>query len=115
MADRSSNATVGALMLVAGGIIGAGIALLFAPQSGKRTRRQIARYARSVRNEAEEMAREAAHSVTELTENLSEKTSDLVARGSEVAEDWRRHLLDSIDEGQKSLERQRKKLGQLWK
>jgi len=42
MAENNNSAMVGALMLVAGGIIGAGVALLFAPQSGKRTRKEIA-------------------------------------------------------------------------
>lgn len=114
MADRSNSATVGAIMLVAGGVIGAGLALLFAPQSGKKTRKQISRYARTVRNETEELIRDAAHSVTEMAEDLGEKTADLVERGSEVAEDWRRHLIDSIERGQKSLEKQRKKLQQIW-
>jgi hypothetical protein len=31
-----------------------------------------------------------------------------------VADDWRQHLLDSIEQGQKSLDKQRKKLMQLW-
>lgn len=46
MSDRDNNATVGAMMLVAGGVIGAGLAILFAPQSGKKTRRQIVRYSK---------------------------------------------------------------------
>ena len=36
MDENNNNAMVGALMLVAGGIIGAGVALLFAPQTGKK-------------------------------------------------------------------------------
>jgi gas vesicle protein len=115
MADRNNSAAIGAMMLVAGGVIGAGLALLFAPQSGRRTRRQIGRYAKKVCNETEELARDAAHSITEMAENLSDKTSDLIERGGEVAEDWRRHLMDSIEEGQKSLDKQRKKLAQMWK
>ena len=53
MADRDNSAMVGALMLVAGGIIGAGVALLFAPQSGQKTRKDITRYAKKVRRKAE--------------------------------------------------------------
>ena len=115
MADRHNSATtVGAMMLVAGGVIGAGVALLFAPQSGERTRRDIARRSRKARNQTEKMVREAAESVTELVEDLGDKTSDLVDRGGEVAESWRQHLLESIDRGQKNLEKQRQKLSQRW-
>lgn len=114
MADRNNNAVVGAMMLLAGGVIGAGLALLYAPQSGERTRKQISRYAKKVRNETEEMIRDAAHAVTDMTDDLGEKTSELARRGGEVAEDWRHTLLDSIEQGQKSLDKQRKKLMQLW-
>jgi gas vesicle protein len=114
MADKNNSAVVGAMMLVAGGVIGAGLALLYAPQSGERTRKQISRYTRKVRNETEEMMRDAAHAVTDMAEELGDKTSELAKRGGEVAEDWRQHLLDSIEQGQKSLEKQRKKLMQLW-
>ena len=114
MTDRDSNATVGALMLVAGGVIGAGMALLFAPQSGRKTRRQIARYGRKVRNEAEEMVRETAETVSEMIEDLGDRTSEVVDRGSEVADGWRRQLLETLDRGQKNLEKQRKRLTQLW-
>ncbi len=114
MSDRENSATVGAMMLVAGGVIGAGLALLFAPQSGKKTRRQIVRYSKKVRNEAEAKIQDAAHSVSDFVEDLNEKTADLLEQGSEVADDWRRHFMDAIDNGQKALEKQKKKLSQLW-
>jgi gas vesicle protein len=102
------------MMLLAGGVIGAGLALLYAPQSGERTRKQISRYAKKVRNETEEMIRDAAYAVTDMAEDLGEKTSELARRGGEVTNDWRQHLLDSIEQGQKSLDKQRKKLQQMW-
>lgn len=115
MANDNRTAAVGALMLVAGGVIGSGLALLFAPQSGRKTRKQIVRYGRRVHSNAEEMAREVADTVTDLVENLGEKTGDLFEHGGEIAEDWRKYLLDRLEHGQKSLERQRKRLVQVWK
>lgn len=114
MAERDNNATVGAMMLVAGGVIGAGLALLYAPQSGKKTRKQIVRCGRRVRNETERKMRDAAETVTEMAEDLGDKTRDLVESGAEAAEDWRRHLLDAIEKGQKNLERQRQRLLKHW-
>lgn len=114
MAQNNGRTTVGALMLVAGGIIGAGLAILYAPQSGTKTRRQLSRCAHRVRNDAEEMIRDTAESVTDAVEELSERTSDLLDRGGDVADDWRRYLLDALDRGQKGLEKQRKRLDQIW-
>lgn len=114
MSERNHSATIGSLMLLSGGIIGAGLAILYAPQSGKKTRKQIVRYGKKVRNEAEETAREAANYVAEMVDNLSDHTSDLVDRGGDIASYWRKNLVDSIENGQKALEKQAKKLSSLW-
>ena len=114
MANRDHTALVGSLMLLAGGTIGAGLALLFAPQSGKKTRKEVRRYARRARSRAEEMASDVADSVTDMVAELGDRTSELVERGGDVAEDWRKHLLEKLEEGQKSIEQQRRKLRQLW-
>lgn len=115
MDENQKATTVGALMLMAGGLIGAGMGMLFAPQSGRKTRKQIGRYAKKVRNETEAMIRDSADAVSEAVEDLGEKTSDMLERGGDVAEEWRKHLLDTLDQGQKNLDRQRKKLADLWK
>jgi gas vesicle protein len=114
MANDDNRTTAGALMLLAGGIIGASLAILYAPQSGVKTRRQLTRCARRARNDAESMIHEAAETVSDAVEDLGEKTADLIDRGGDVAEDWRSYLLNAIDRGQKELEKQRKKLDQLW-
>jgi gas vesicle protein len=114
MARRNNSGTLGAIMLIAGGIIGAGSALLLAPQSGQRTRRQISRSSRRALSQAEEMVKEAADSVSEVMDDLGDKTSDIFERGGEVAESWRNHLLESLDQGQKNLEKQRKRLSERW-
>ena len=57
--DKNTNILVSFLI---GGIVGAGLALLFAPQSGKKTRKQLA-----------EMADEAKDYATDYTKKLKEK------------------------------------------
>ena len=49
MSNRDNNVVVGAALLVAGGIIGAGVALLFAPQSGERTRKDLVRLGKKLK------------------------------------------------------------------
>ncbi|MCP3176271.1 YtxH domain-containing protein [Desulfuromonas sp. KJ2020] len=114
MSERENNATVGAMMLVAGGVIGAGLALLFAPQSGKKTRKQIVRYSKKVRNEAEARIQDTVHSLADFVEDLNDRTSEMLSQGEEVAEEWRRQFVDAIESGQKSLEKQKKKLSKNW-
>ena len=53
MEDRENKVAAAALLILAGGIVGAGLALLFAPQTGQRTRKDIARYARKSKTRAE--------------------------------------------------------------
>ncbi len=113
--EGKDRTLLAASMLIAGGIIGAGVALLMAPQSGERTRRQIGRYARKVRSNAEELVRDASESVHDLVEELSSKTSELIEQGEDVASDWRDSFLQSLDRGEKTLEKQRRRLTRLWK
>lgn len=113
--ETRDRTVLAAAMLIAGGIIGAGVALLLAPQSGDRTRRQIGRIARKARSRAEEMAREASESVQDLVEDLSSKTSELIEQGEDVASEWRNSFLHSLDRGEKALEKQRRRLARLWK
>ena len=50
--DRSRSILVA---LVVGGLVGAGVALLLAPQSGKRTRQQIADLAEALKDYASDL------------------------------------------------------------
>jgi len=50
--DRTRSVLVA---LVVGGLVGAGLALLLAPQSGKRTRQQIADLAEDLRDYASDL------------------------------------------------------------
>lgn len=110
MAENDKSAMVGALMLVAGGIIGAGVALLFAPQSGERTRRDIGRYVKRTRRRAGEMAEEFSDAVSDMVDAVSERAADLVEQGKDVALDTKKDLLKVLEEGQAALQKQRAKL-----
>jgi len=109
MSNRN-GATVGAMMLVAGGIIGAGVALLFAPQSGKRTRKDISRYAKKTRDKASDMVDDLTDSVSDLVDSVTEKTGDLIDQGRHLAKDAKKEMLSSIEHGLDKLEKQRNKL-----
>jgi gas vesicle protein len=113
MAENNNNAVVGALMLVAGGVIGAGLALLFAPQSGERTRKDIVRYSKKVRRKAEGIVDDFADSVSEMVETVAEKAEDILDKGKDMAYEAKKDLLKAIEDGQEKLEKQRVKLVKL--
>jgi gas vesicle protein len=110
MENKDNKMAAAALMLVAGGIIGAGIALLYAPQSGERTRRDLCRSARKVKTRADEVVDDLAVNITDLVDTIGDKTDDLVERGKEVAAGAKKDLIKLIEEGAAKLEKFRTKL-----
>ena len=77
MAFRGSNTMTDALMLVGGGVLGAGLALLFAPYSGAKSRKKIRRFGRTVGNKSDRMMR-----------NISGFADTVGGRASKVANLW---------------------------
>lgn len=114
MADKDNSALVGALMLVAGGIIGAGVALLVAPQSGKETREDIARYARRTRKRAGHMVEDFTDAFSDVVDTVVDKSSDILDKGKDLAADTKKEIMKAIEEGQDRLEREKKRLAKMF-
>ena len=75
MADRGDGS--GFLMgLLLGGIIGAGLALLFAPQSGKRTREDI-----------KEFTEKTTDTIRDISERAKKEIGELYEKGRELVEE----------------------------
>lgn len=113
MEDREKKVTAAALLLLAGGIVGAGVALLFAPQSGQRTRKDIVRYAKKTKNRAGEAVGDLSANISELVDTLGEKTDDLLEKGKDAAGGARKDLMRLIEEGSSRLEQFRTKLSRM--
>ena len=88
MQEEQDN-TSGALWFIAGVAIGSTIALLYAPASGKHTRRRIASKARSGRERIETQGRD-----------MMDKGRELYDRGREIADD----AADMFERGRKLME-----------
>lgn len=107
MEERDKNIAAAALLLVAGGIIGAGVALLFAPQSGSRTRKDLVRYAKKAKRRADEAVDEVSATVSELVEQFEEKARDAVRDGVDTGGKAKKDLIQLIEEGASKLEKLR--------
>ena len=113
MEERDNKVAAAALLIVSGGIIGAGLALLLAPQSGSKTRKDIFRYSRKVRNRADEAVDDLASNVNNLVDAIGEKTDELVEKGKDVAGGARKDLIRLIEEGASKLEKFRSILSRM--
>ncbi|MCE5313222.1 MAG: YtxH domain-containing protein [Nitrospiraceae bacterium] len=107
--DRDTSLKIGVAFL-AGGLIGAGIALLYAPQSGKKTRRDIQRTARKLKNAGYEIVDETIEKVSEVVEDVKDRAEELLHQGKELTDDVRKDLASRLDSIQKLVEKQKKKI-----
>ena len=110
MSQRDNKIAAAALLMVTGGIIGAGIALLFAPQSGEKTRRDLYRGAKKVKMRSEDAVENLSESILDLVDTIEEKTDELVEKGKDVTVSARKDLIRLIEEGASKLEKFRTKL-----
>jgi gas vesicle protein len=79
---RSGGAGTGIAMFLLGAAIGAGVALLFAPQSGEETRADLRRGAR----------------------RLKRKARDIVDQGGEVVDDLKRQGRSAVKDARSAIE-----------
>jgi len=95
---------------ITGSLIGAGIALLYAPQSGERTRQEIKEKAERTIIKAQKIEEEIKDSVNQLIGDIRSRVNLLIEEGKDIAEDKKQEILAAIEAGKKALEEQRDKL-----
>jgi gas vesicle protein len=113
MSVWDNGKAVGALTLVGGAMIGAGIALLFAPGSGERTRRGISLTARKAGRRMRRAARDFSDDVSGLADGLEQTAGNLREKGKEIAQGAGRSLRDTLEAGEELLVRQKERLANI--
>jgi gas vesicle protein len=101
----SDNKDFGAFLIgfIVGGLTGAAVSLLFAPQSGEETRELIHDKAIQLRDRAAETVEEARLRAEEAIEQAKQKTEEWTKLVKEQAEDL-------VEKGEKAIEEGREKL-----
>jgi gas vesicle protein len=102
MADEVVNRNTAAA-LIAGALLGAGVALLFAPQSGRKTRRDIRQFAEKVGNKAEAARLELQRSIDNIIGDVEEKLQEGLAGGMEWTDSKIADLQRVLDAAKKSI------------
>lgn len=82
--ERNSTPGIGAFLL--GAVIGAGIALLFAPKSGEETQQEIRERAHRLKDAAEDRLRKAQAQVEEALDDVRDELRDRVESVKEAVE-----------------------------
>jgi len=82
---------------VAGSLLGAGIAILLAPQSGKKTRRDIIHLGRVARNKAEGLQLQLRHACEDWTDKVMDEVQDGFGRSREWTEKTQQGILHALD------------------
>lgn len=98
-----------------GGILGVGCALLFAPQSGEKTRRDISRFTRRVSDDAKEKAEDVVLAIEDLADRIGDKISETASKGKELEEGVRKKILSAVENSLKAIEKQKTRLTKLIK
>ncbi|HJZ12214.1 MAG TPA: YtxH domain-containing protein [Acidobacteriota bacterium] len=98
------------LTILTGGLIGASVALLLAPQSGKKTRRQLVRYGRKAGLRAQDFVSEIGNAMDHVLGDILDFRAEGVVKGKELTARAREEILNVLDAGKKYIEQERTKL-----
>ncbi|MBK9305683.1 MAG: YtxH domain-containing protein [Nitrospira sp.] len=93
-----SSGAVG-LVFVAGGLLGAAVALLLAPQSGRQSREQLQGY-----------ARRAEEGVQEWADKTTEGVEQVLSKGREFIKDKQTIVTEAVEVGRAAMHRERERL-----
>jgi gas vesicle protein len=101
--ERDSGGGLGSFIL--GALVGAGLALLFAPQSGEDTQEEIKSRALKLKDTAKERVREAQENLEGRLSTAREHVQSRVESVKEAVDSGRQAALDARGELEKKLER----------
>jgi gas vesicle protein len=97
--DKGCSLGAVGLIFLSGAAIGAGVALLLAPQSGRETREQLRGY-----------ARRAEENVHELADRATEALGKTLDNGREFIKDKQAVLTEAVEAGRAAMQWERNRL-----
>jgi gas vesicle protein len=108
--NQSSGFLAGLLFvagLLIGGLIGAGTMLLLAPQTGKKTRRQIQRKGRDLRVQTADAVDDGVAQIRTKAQNIStsihDQAEDLQQRGQDVVDQQKERWSTVVEAGKTAV------------
>jgi gas vesicle protein len=108
MRRRNGGGSIVSLFL--GGLIGASLALLFAPQTGKKTRKLVAQYGKKAGSRAQFFVAEIADTLDHTLADILEAGSAGLEKGKRISDVARGEILNVLEAGKTYLEEEKGKL-----
>ena len=106
--EKHSGGDVGNLLL--GVLIGAGVALLFAPRSGEETRREIGRKARQAGDAVKGVAQEVTGQVVDTFEGAKARVEEQIDSARSAIESKTRQVSRAMEAGREAAHQAREDL-----
>ncbi len=97
-------------LILLGGLVGASVALLFAPQTGETTRKQIVRYGKKAGSRTQKFVGAIGESLDEALGDILKVGGEGLEKGIKLTSRARHEVLEVLDAGKKYLEDERGKL-----
>lgn len=113
MARKLNTTMTDALMLIGGGVVGAGVALLLAPRSGRETRKEIVRFGKTLGSKSDKAIHDFADNITDFADTVGEKGAAILHSGQNLTREGKKGILTAIEKGQDTLERQKRSLARM--
>jgi gas vesicle protein len=99
--------------LFAGAMVGAAIALLYAPQSGVRTKKDIKKFARKTVDRLDDLQEDIRDKVADWVDEMTQVVTDGVDRGKKLGAEGYEQVLQGFDNAKKCVEDGRSRIEQL--
>ena len=106
--ERDAGAGIGPLLL--GLALGAGVALLFAPQSGEETRRAVARRARRAQDAAQDFVEDMSGTVADKFNQVRATVEERIEATLEAVDAKKRQVTNAVEAGRAAARQTRGEL-----
>ena len=97
-------------IFLAGGLIGAGLSLLYTPMTGEKTRQYLRIQTKKAKKKARYLSESFREDVDDLIEEIREITDKVIEEGIELTKEKKAELLAAIEAGKKAMEEEKKKI-----
>ncbi len=100
--DRGIAPATAALAFILGGVLGASLALILAPEEGTHARQRLRR-----------MARDWSEKTADITEDMRDRLEEAVEQGRDIYEEKKSLLTAAVKAGKDAMYKEREKLREL--